>query len=456
MALYQLPGNNLGENLGKGVATGLETLLGLKVKEVQRQRNASALSALGYNQQEAQQLGNLDAALLEPIIKERTKAQNQLQTTGPGLKVVAPELSENEATKIGSLSKGVQNLWYRDYLNSPELAIERLRQLPDNPKRKDLNQFTKSSMDNLKLVNQQPNNLNNAEEPISNLKQKFTTPTPLSNNIENQQIAQLQQEETQPSINAPIMNEKPKKVSDYMREGYTKEEARDLSKADIKRVATDEKESLNYYNKTLENAKGSEGFNKRLGRMSYLIENGSLPIAAYYNTLEELSNNPVDLKLPIIGPLVNLAGNLVSKVAAGVGKAVQKSITSRDLEEFDKITQDFEKDAKNFYGNRITNTELEQFLKMIPTLSQTDNGKRAVIRNMKNFNDAAIKEQEVMEDIIKRNRGRRPTNLALLVQDEMKEYKDKSARDYIEGISNIQNEIIELPWQQVFASNKSH
>src|SRR5690606_29811545 len=61
----------------------------------------------------------------------------------------------------------------------------------------------------------------------------------------------------------------------------------------------------------------------------------------------------------------------------------------KNTEEFVKLSNSFLRGAKTMFGSRITDADLRAFMKMVPTLSQTDSGKKAIIRNMKIFNKAA-------------------------------------------------------------------
>jgi len=64
---------------------------------------------------------------------------------------------------------------------------------------------------------------------------------------------------------------------------------------------------------------------------------------------------------------------------------------------------------------------------MVPTLSQTDHGKLAIIKNMELFNQAIHAETEAMEEIIKENKGHRPLDLALQVKNRSEEKLNKIA-----------------------------
>ena len=59
------------------------------------------------------------------------------------------------------------------------------------------------------------------------------------------------------------------------------------------------------------------------------------------------------------------------------------ALQNEGSEEFQKITQNFMRNAKQYFGGNISNFEVEQFLKTIPSLSQSPEGRKRVISNMK-------------------------------------------------------------------------
>lgn len=95
----------------------------------------------------------------------------------------------------------------------------------------------------------------------------------------------------------------------------------------------------------------------RLQRLQELNEKGNLP--------KNLGRLNVNLK----------SGELVVPFAA-----------SPDAQEFGKIVNDFLAGAKDTFGARVTNFEVNRFLRRLPSLLNTEEGRRRVLRQMEIIN----------------------------------------------------------------------
>jgi len=104
------------------------------------------------------------------------------------------------------------------------------------------------------------------------------------------------------------------------------------------------------------------------------------------------------------------------------------NLMNEGSEEFNKIAQNFLRNAKQYYGGRVSNFEVEQFLKTIPSLSQSPEGRKRVIANLKNISRAELEYNKAVRDIIKENRGAPPYDLQLQV-DERVEKQSKRLAD---------------------------
>lgn len=95
------------------------------------------------------------------------------------------------------------------------------------------------------------------------------------------------------------------------------------------------------------------------------------------------------------------------------------ALRSPESQEFLKIRQSFLRDAKKYFGARVTNFELDQFLKTIPDLSQSPEGRKRVIANLKRFNRLAVDRANVMREVIDDNGGIPPLDLVEKVDKRM-------------------------------------
>ncbi len=179
-----------------------------------------------------------------------------------------------------------------------------------------------------------------------------------------------------------------------------------------------DKETLPYYKEVMKANKDSKENRRRLGRMEELVRKGKLDSPIASSLLDTTSKG-------IFGFGINL-----------------DSLRSPDSQEFKKLSTEFLKNAKSIFGNRITNSELEIFMSMIPTLTQSDQGKLRVVNNMKAYAEAEDFTKNAMDRIIEQNNGRRPRNLELLVEKSVAPELDRLAETFKKGY-NIQADLAE-------------
>lgn len=410
-----------GEKFGTGLSAALNALAQSKFQQVQQQHDTqrqqaarqSGLAAL-FGPEQAKALSSLDESLLKPIIQEKARGQRQQLVTGEGIKTIAPLLDDEKAAKVATLSPGLQQIWYRNYLENPQQAIQSLDNIKE-PVR------SEKELQELPAISENLEAIRNKIEP-----ENKPAISPFDN--------KLSPKEEVKEIRNLINKQQPKNITDYMKEGLGRKEAFEQTKADRKENAVAEKESLKTYQE-LEKAKtAAKKNNERLDRMRKLIEKGNLPVALFYKTIKDASDANFKSHIPLIGPFADLIINGVIRNMGSVAEYAQKGFFAPDTEEFEKLTQDFTRDAKEVYGARVTNMELDQFMKMIPSLLQTNRGKEAVIRNMRNFNKAVLARANAMERIIKANGGKRPPNLEILIDEVAKTELDKLADEYVKGI----------------------
>ena len=165
-------------------------------------------------------------------------------------------------------------------------------------------------------------------------------------------------------------------------------------------------ETKPYYDEITKSYKAARNTNPVLQRMENLLKKGNLP-------------NPV-------------FNNLANRFGRPFGLNVL-ALQGADAQEFEKLTNEFLKNAKDIFGSRLTNYDVETFLKGIPTLSQTDEGKQRVINNLRNVNEGALIKERALREIISENGGRRPANLDQLVEERASGGLDQLAESFAEG-----------------------
>jgi hypothetical protein len=78
---------------------------------------------------------------------------------------------------------------------------------------------------------------------------------------------------------------------------------------------------------------------------------------------------------------------------------------SEDAQRFVKTINDFTVHAKDSYGSRVTNFDLSQFMKRLPTLANSEEGRRQIIEQMKIINKMNLLREKTLQDVIDRHGG---------------------------------------------------
>lgn len=99
-------------------------------------------------------------------------------------------------------------------------------------------------------------------------------------------------------------------------------------------------------------------------------------------------------------------------------------------EEFQKIQANFIRNAKNYFGARISNYEVENFLKAIPTLSNSNAGRSRIFANLKRIARGAQEYNEAYKEVIKENKGIPPFDLESKIDDKIDKRLDRVAEDF--------------------------
>lgn len=111
------------------------------------------------------------------------------------------------------------------------------------------------------------------------------------------------------------------------------------------------------------------------------------------------------------------------------------SLLNPGSEEYNKIAQTFLRDAKTYLGARISNFELEQFLKTIPSLSMSPEGRKRVISDLKYFNRVALEYNEALKEVIKENKGVPPLDLNEKIDEKIDKKLDRIAEKFRQDLA---------------------
>lgn len=115
-------------------------------------------------------------------------------------------------------------------------------------------------------------------------------------------------------------------------------------------------------------------------------------------------------------------------------------------QEYNKIVNNFVRGAKSVFSGRITNQELEQYMRTLPGLSMSPEGRKRVIANLRMLKQGDVAYSETAREIIKENRGIPPLDLVEQLEDRVGPKLDKIAinfrKNLLKEVPKGQNKLI--------------
>lgn len=133
------------------------------------------------------------------------------------------------------------------------------------------------------------------------------------------------------------------------------------------------------------------------------------------NIMEELS--------PKIGGLQRLNINPLS------GDLIIPGLASADAQRFVKTVNDFTRTAKDTYGSRVTNFDLTQFMKRLPTLANTEEGRKQIITQMKLINEINRAREDSLNEVIENHGG-----IRMIDYDRAENLAENASKKRIESL----------------------
>ena len=122
------------------------------------------------------------------------------------------------------------------------------------------------------------------------------------------------------------------------------------------------------------------------------------------------------------------------------------ALMSEGSEEFNKIATNFIRDAKEYFGGRISNFEIEQFLKTVPSLSQSPEGRKRVIANLRRIEQLGVATYDAYKEVLKENNGVPPLDLGEQVDDKLDKKREATTKrfkeDLVKPVPEGQNQLI--------------
>jgi hypothetical protein len=141
---------------------------------------------------------------------------------------------------------------------------------------------------------------------------------------------------------------------------------------------------------------------QRLGRQEALADKGNLSTPAMVKTLDAMG-----IPLSVIG--------------------------NPDNEEYSKVQAEYVRDVSKVFTGQIRVAEIEAYMKTVPTLMNSPEGMRAIIKNRKIQNEARKVRYDAYKEVIKENKGRKPNNMGILIEEKAGARLAELANQYKQG-----------------------
>lgn len=116
-------------------------------------------------------------------------------------------------------------------------------------------------------------------------------------------------------------------------------------------------------------------------------------------------------------------------VNPSTGDLLIPQFASPEAQRFLKTINDFTKNAKDSYGARVTNFDIQQFLKRLPTLAGSEEGRRQIIRQLTIMNNINLAREGALQEVIDEYGGIRNIDY-----DEAERIADKRSAKEISGL----------------------
>lgn len=177
----------------------------------------------------------------------------------------------------------------------------------------------------------------------------------------------------------------------------------------VKREGDREKTNIPLYNEAVQKSKAAKEEGMSLRRLTQLNESGKLPQGTGRLFLD-----------PKTGELAFPAG------------------TSPETQLFVKTLNDFTTKAKDSYGSRVTNFDLDQFMKRLPSLANTTEGRKLILKQMEVINRLnALDADSIKETYNHYGVGRINAQEARKISDQFKDKKEEALLKEYEDLGGL-------------------
>lgn len=111
------------------------------------------------------------------------------------------------------------------------------------------------------------------------------------------------------------------------------------------------------------------------------------------------------------------------------GELVIPALASKEAQRYVKTINDFTVRAKDSFGSRVTNFDLDRFMKRLPSLANSEEGRKEIIEQMKIINAINIAHEKSIQEVIDEHGGIRNIDY-----DEAERLAGKRSKKEIENL----------------------
>lgn len=122
------------------------------------------------------------------------------------------------------------------------------------------------------------------------------------------------------------------------------------------------------------------------------------------------------------------------------------ALSGAPAEEYNKIAANFIRNAKAIFGSRLTDKDIEYFLKTVPSLANSPEGRKRINANLKRIANLDVAAVEAYNDIVKSNGGIPPLDLDVQLDEALDKKREgvykKFKEDLQKEVPEAQNKLI--------------
>lgn len=370
------PWGDLGKSIGTGLSSGLQSLAQFQLNEMQQRRQAERLKEGGL----PEVLAYLDPQVQASYLREYGTAQQRSQQ----------EVAQNLAEQY--LQQAEQGA-----LLGEQVAPSQQQIPPQIPQQQDLQSLLMSQATQAPGISQLLDSI--APQQIGQQLQQAAQAKPIPKmNLSDSSEARLKRtvDALDKRLLDPSVDSRAKRVlrkrKDEQEEKLTKMRDRLFDKTETVR-----KEITN-------NARNAVEMIKTLELQKDLNEKGALDTPGMLAFLDEIGLGDID------------------------------ALKTGDTQAFLKSTGSFLKDLKKVFGGRITDNDIKIYLKTIPNLYQSPEGRRRIIESLLTGHRGSLVRAQEMDKIMQRNEGIPTNTLARDVDRASKDELDRLHKQYLKEI----------------------